>query len=105
MTRAAHESLWNKVESQREHVPAMYGNIDFSLIPERFTTTPGDPTALSGEYDSARVALLADAERIDFIRAYTMTGDVAADAYASLMREYSFRALVDMLTLACDQGV
>ncbi|WP_339824343.1 oxygenase MpaB family protein [uncultured Parasphingorhabdus sp.] len=105
MTRAAHESLWNKVESQRERVPAMYGNIDFSLIPERFTTTPGDPTALSGEYDSARVALLADAERVDFIRAYTMTGDVAADAYASLMRDYSFRALVDMLTLACDQGV
>jgi len=105
MTHAGQGSLWTKVESQRERAPAMYGNIDFHIIPERFTATAGDPTALSGEYDSERDALLADAERLDFIRAYTMTGDAVADAYASLMRDYSFRTLVDMLTLACDKGV
>lgn len=105
MRHAAHESLWSKVEAQRERIPAIYGNVDFRAIPERFTATPGDPTALSGEYDSARDALLADESRVDFIRAYTMTGDGAADAYAGLMREYGFRTLVDMLTRACDHGV
>ena len=34
-----------------------------------------------------------------------MTGDATADAYAARMREYGFRALVDILTRACDEGV
>ena len=105
MTRAALDGLWAKVESQRERVPAMYGQVDFRAVPERFTATPGDATALSGKYDRDRDALLADAERVEFIRAYTMIGDATADAYADLMREHGFRALVDMLTQACDQGV
>lgn len=105
MTRAALDRLWAKVESQRERVPAMYGKVDFRAVPERFTSTPGDATALSGKYDRDRDALLADVERVEFIRAYTMIGDVTADAYAGLMREHGFRALVDMLTQACDHGV
>ncbi|WP_201791912.1 oxygenase MpaB family protein [Sphingopyxis witflariensis] len=105
MTRAALDNLWARVESQRERVPAMYGKVDFRAIPERFTATPGDATALSGKYDRDRDALLADADRVEFIRAYTMIGDVTADAYAALMREHGFRALVDMLTNACDHGV
>ena len=105
MAHAALDKLWAKVESQREHVPAMYGKVDFRAIPERFTATPGDATALSGKYDRDRDALLADAERVEFIRAYTMIGDATADAYAGLMREHGFRTLVDMLTQACDQGV
>ena len=105
MTRAALDGLWAKVEAQRERVPAMYGQVDFRAIPERFTATPGDATALSGKYDRDRDALLADAERVEFIRAYTMIGDATADAYAGLMREHGFRALVDMLTNACDHGL
>lgn len=105
MTRAALDGLWAKVESQRERVPAMYGKVDFLAVPERFTATPGDPTALSGKYDRDRDALLADPDRVEFIRAYTMIGDATADAYAGLMREHGFRALVDMLTQACDHGV
>lgn len=105
MARAALDSLWAKVESQRERVPAMYGQVDFRAVPERFTATPGDATALSGKYDRDRDALLADPDRVEFIRAYTMIGDATADAYAALMREHGFRALVDMLTQACDHGV
>ena len=105
MTRAALDGLWAKVEAQRERVPAMYGQVDFRAVPERFTATPGDATALSGKYASDRDALLADAERVEFIRAYTMIGDATADAYAGLMREHGFRALVDMLTNACDHGL
>lgn len=105
MTRAALDSLWARVEAQRDHVPAMYGKVDFRAVPERFTATPGDATALSGKYDRDREALLADAERVEFIQAYTMIGDATADAYAGLMREHGFRALVDMLTNACDHGL
>lgn len=105
ITRAALDNLWMRVESQRERVPAMYGKVDFRAIPERFTAAAGDPTALSGKYDRDRDALLADPDRIEFIRAYTMIGDVTADAYAALMREHGFRALVDMLKQACDKGV
>lgn len=102
---AALDRLWAKVEAQRERAPAMYGKIDFRAVPERFTATPGDATALSGKYDRDRDALLADPDRVEFIRAYTMIGDATADAYAGLMREHGFRGLVDMLTRACDHGV
>ena len=105
MTRAALDRLWARVEAQRDHVPAMYGQVDFRAVPERFTATPGDATALSGKYDPDREALLADAGRVEFIQAYTMIGDATADAYAGLMREHGFRALVDMLTNACDHGL
>ena len=33
----------------------------------------------------------------DRVRAYTMLGDVAADAYAMLMPKYGFRTLIEML--------
>ena len=105
MTRAALDRLWAKVESQRDHAPAMYGKVDFRIVPERFTSTPGDATALSGKYDRDRDVLLADADRVEFIRAYTMIGDATADSYAGLMREHGFRALVDMLANACDHGL
>ncbi|MFB9268864.1 oxygenase MpaB family protein [Bradyrhizobium erythrophlei] len=48
---------------------------------------------------------MADADRMAFIRSYTMMGDPAADAYAALMREYGFRRLVAMLVQACEAGV
>ena len=105
MTGAALETLWAKVEAQRERVPAMYGAVDFRAVPERFTAAPGDDTALSGKYARDRDALLADPDRVEFIRAYTMIGDATADAYAGLMREHGFRALVDMLTSACEADV
>ena len=34
-----------------------------------------------------------------------MMGDKVADAYASLIPEYGFRALVSMLEQACDRGI
>lgn len=105
MTREALDTLWAKVESQRERVPALYGRVDFRTLPERFAGSPGDATLLTGKYAAERDRLLADPDRIEFMRAYTMMGDGVADAYAALMREYGFRHLVDMLTRACDDGV
>lgn len=99
------DDLRARVRAQREKVPAIYGNVDFSAIPERFASAPDDQTSLSGRYVAQRPALLADSERLALIQAYTMMGDGVADAYAALMRKYGFRPLVDMLVAACDRGI
>jgi len=99
------EELRARVLSQKEKNPAMYGAVDFSLVPERFTATPGDSTALTGKYADLRPALLADDARVEMIRAYSMMGDIVADRYAALMHQHGFRGLVGMLVLACDKGV
>ena len=105
MTQLATESLWAKVESQKARIPSMCGAMDFAVIPERFTTRPGDPTQLREKRPGQRDAVLADQDRVELVRAYSMMGDLVADAYAALMRQYGFRALVEMLIAACDHGV
>jgi len=49
--------------------------------------------------------ILADKDRIERARAYTMLGNTVADAYAALMPKYGFRNLIGMLKTACDKGV
>lgn len=99
------EALWARVEAQRQRAPAIYGGLDFQMIPERFAGQSEDESELTRLASADRAALLADRDRMEFIRAYTMMGDAAADAYACLMREFGFRPLIDMLTQACDKGV
>jgi hypothetical protein len=105
MTQSALSSHWQTVESQREKIPSMYGEVDFSVMPERFTTAPDAVTQLYPKYAHRRSDILANKERVEIVRSYSMMGDLVADAYAALMREHGFRALVDMLVLACDKGV
>ena len=94
---AALEKVRAKVASQKTALPALYGDIDFDLMPERFTDDPKASVAPRlRELDPGKVAL---------IKAYTMLGDVVADAYAALMPKYGFRPLIQMLTKACDEGV
>ncbi|WP_395445797.1 DUF2236 domain-containing protein [Caulobacter sp. UC70_42] len=94
---AALEKVRAKVASQKTALPALYGDIDFDLMPERFTDDPKASVAPRlRELDPGKVAL---------IKAYTLLGDVVADAYAALMPRYGFRPLVQMLTKACDEGV
>ena len=57
---------------------------------------PGSPTATT---------LLEDARTVELISTATMLGDVVADAYAALMAEQSFKGLIDMLELACREGI
>ncbi|MFM8409708.1 MAG: oxygenase MpaB family protein, partial [Alphaproteobacteria bacterium] len=42
---------------------------------------------------------------MDLVRAYTMLGDIVADAYAALIPKYGPGRLIQMLQAACDQGV
>jgi hypothetical protein len=93
------ERVRAKVAAQKTALPALYGDVDFDITPERFTDDPTAsvaPRLAKGGLDPDKVAL---------IKAYTMLGDVVADAYAALMPRYGFRPLIQMLTRACDEGV
>jgi hypothetical protein len=96
---AALDQVWAKVASQKTALPALYGDVDFSITPERYTDDPAQSVAKR----LGKNAL--DPDKVALIRAYTMLGDVVADAYAALMPRYGFRPLIQMLTTACDQGV
>jgi len=102
---SAQTPLQQKIASQRTDNPAMYGMIDFSIIPERLVRN--DPTAsdLRGRWAKDAPRLQADTELIARMEAYTMLGDAVADPYAALMKQHGFRALVDMLVKACDEGL
>ena len=47
-----------KVHAQRDRIPVMYGQVDFSLVPERFTQDPADASSLIARLASRRPALL-----------------------------------------------
>jgi hypothetical protein len=94
------------VRSQKTLIPAMYGNVDFDMVPERFTADPREKSMLpEGRFERGRSAILADPERVQRALAYTMLGDIVADAYAALYPTYGVRGLIDMLVLACERGV
>jgi hypothetical protein len=98
-------ALTEKIATQITQIPAVYGRVNFSITPERFTAEPGDQTELGPEFSERRPELLANEERVALIRAYTMIGDLVVDAYASLVPEYGFQELVAMLEQACDHGL
>jgi hypothetical protein len=91
--------------SQATQIPSMYGRVDFSITPERFTMEPDAQTELGPAFSERRAELLADAEQVALIKAYTMHGDPVADAYAALIPQHGFQRLVTMLKDACDHGL
>ena len=105
MTMSTIRSLELSAHAQRERIPVMYGQVDFSRVPERFTEAPGDPSTLPARLAARRTALLANRERVDMLRVYTMLGDAVADAYAALLPEHGGRRLVTMLQEACAKGI
>lgn len=98
--------LQAQVQEQKTRIPSLYGDVDFSIVPERFTDDPHARTMLPSKLERKyRPALLADKERVERALAYTMLGDVVADAYAALMPKYGFRRLIDTLSTACEKGL
>lgn len=93
------------VLDQRHDIPALYGDVDFSIVPERYDSeaTVDDERFASGRDAIARV--IDNDELMGIVRDYTMTGDRVADAYAALIPEYGFGTLIKMLDQACEQGV
>jgi hypothetical protein len=105
MMTTAVQQLEQKVRVQRERIPVMYGQIDFSVVPERFTQELADRSSLPVRLGGKRAALLEDRERVAMLRAYTMLGDSVADAYAALLPQLGGRRLIAMLEEACAKGL
>ncbi|MEE2602556.1 MAG: oxygenase MpaB family protein [Pseudomonadota bacterium] len=100
------DALWEKVLAQKTRIPSLYGDIDFDATPERFTDSMDIRSTLPQQFAKKhREKILADRDRVERARAYTLLGDTVADAYAALMSEYSFRDLISMLKKACDEGL
>src|SRR5262245_27411990 len=95
------EQVRAKVASQKTLLPSLYGAIDFDRDPERFTRD----ASLAVVPDRAPSGVAVTDDDLERIRAYTMLGDVVADAYAALMPQHGFRKLIAMLQEACDRGV
>jgi len=102
--RISIEELAAKVANQAALIPAMYSRVDFSITPERFAIEPNAQTEIDPKFAARRPELLANQEQVARIKAYTMMGDLVADAYAALMPKYGFHGLTKMLEQACDHG-
>nr|WP_321360914.1 oxygenase MpaB family protein [uncultured Hyphomonas sp.] len=95
------EDVHKRILLQKTALPVMYGDIDFALTPERYT----DDLSVSSMKDYATKFPPPPGDMVERVKAYTMLGDITADAYAALMPEYGFKRVVDMLTTACDEGI
>ena len=95
----------DSVLAQKTAIPAIYGNVDFSILPERYVSDDSIIDSLPSRYKRYAERALSDPARVEKIRNYTMTGDRVADAYAALIPQYGFRTLITMLDDACDKGI
>ena len=96
--------LAERVRSQRDLQPDLYGNFDFDRQPERLATQPGIDSDLP-EWVADRAPILEDDRVTELIGTATMLGDVVADPYAALMTVHSVTHLIDMLKTACREGI
>lgn len=105
MPANATPALWPEVVAQAQDIPEIYAGVDFSALPERFVPPGAQQRRLPGKYQAYADRALANTALMETIRNYTMTGDRVADAYAALIPQYGFRALVTLLEEACDKGL
>jgi hypothetical protein len=95
------EQVRARVASQKTLLPSLYGQIDFDRMPERYTDDPSQAIV----QDRAPGGVAVTDYELELVKAYTMLGDIVADAYAALMPTIPARRLIAMLTEACDRGV
>ena len=99
------QSYSERVVRQRDDIPGIYGEVDFSIVPERFDSEAAIDDERFAKHRDAVGRVFDNPVLMETIRNYTMTGDRVADAYAALIPEHGFQALVDMLDEACERGV
>ena len=98
-------TLKERVRRQRDELPGMYGDIDFDLVPERLALGADDESDLPPFVKITRAELLADTELIDTMTTATMLGDVVCDAYVACMPEFGMQRLIEMVRVACREGI
>jgi len=96
--------LAQRVRSQRDLQPDLYGDFDFNQQPDRLATEPDVDSALP-TWVADRAPILEDDRVTELISTATMLGDVVADPYAALMNTRSVSQLIDMLKTACREGI
>lgn len=95
----------DRVARQREEIPQVYGEVDFSIVPERYDADAAVDDERFASMRRAVERVFDEPGTMRVIRDATMTGDRPADAYAALIPEHGFRRLVEMLEVACSQGL
>ncbi|HEY1840795.1 MAG TPA: oxygenase MpaB family protein [Mycobacterium sp.] len=96
--------LAQRVRSQRDLQPGLYGDFDFDQQPDRLATEPDVVSALP-TWVADRAPILEDDRVLELISTATLLGDVVADPYASLMTTHGVAQLIDMLKAACREGM
>jgi hypothetical protein len=96
--------LAQRVHSQRDLQPDLYGDFDFDRAPDRLATEPDVDSALP-PWVADRAPILEDDRVLELISTATLLGDVVADPYAALMATRSVTDLIDMLKRACREGI
>lgn len=96
--------LAERVRSQRELLPNLYGDFDFDRQPDRLATEPDVDSALPA-WIADRAPILEDHRVVELMSTATLLGDVVADPYAALMASRSVAQLIDMLKTACREGI
>ena len=98
-------TLAARVRLQHDELPAMYGGVDFGLVPERLALGPDDETDLPSYANVTREELFADHELIELLTTATMLGDLVCDAYVARMPDYGKQRLIEMVPIACRDGI
>ncbi len=101
---AYYPELAERVRSQRDLQPALYGDFDFDRRPDRLATEPDVDSALPA-WVADRAPILADDRVVELMSTATLLGDVVADPYAALMTTRSVTDLIGMLKTACREGI
>jgi hypothetical protein len=96
--------LAERVRRQADLQPHMYGDVDVTATPYRFTVDPEVTSSLPA-WVADRAPLLDDEAMVELMRTTTMLGDVVADPYAALVDTYGMRGLIQMLSTACREGI
>ncbi len=95
----------DSVVQQRVDIPAIYGEVDFTIVPERLDHDAGPGDDRFAKLGRAVARVFDQPSLLETIRNATMTGDRVADAYAALIPELGARTLIDMLDVACERGI
>ncbi len=101
---AYYPELAERVRSQRDLQPELYGDFDFDRRPDRLATEPDVDSALPA-WVADRAPILADDRVVELMSTATLLGDVVADPYAALMTTHSVSDLIGMLKTACREGI
>ena len=93
------------VVDQARALPAVYGSVDFDIVPERLDAAATVDDARFRKMRGAVARVFDQPELMATIHNATMTGDRVADAYAALIPEYGLGRLIEMLEDACANGI